>query len=302
MHILLKKTNRKVPWALTTFSARFLIYCCFFSSVVFAHPGHHAHEAKTALPDTLARSTPHTLGSNENSGAMGIDEKLGSKVPLDLKFATETGDSVQLGDLVKGPTILSFLYYGCSNACGTLLMGVATVLRSFADKPVFAPNVIFISISDQETPAIAMKTHTIAFESIQKPYPAQRWHFLTGSAQNIKQVTDAVGFRFVKKGDDYDHPMGLIVLSPSGKVMRYINGTDFLPMDISISLLEAAQGAVQPSIARVLRYCFSFDPKSHAFVFNILRVSATVIFSLLGIFIAYLIYSTRKRRDQGAGS
>jgi protein SCO1/2 len=229
------------------------------------------------------------------SGPMGIDEKLGNQVPLDAMFATETGDSVKLGDLVKGPTVLSFLYYGCANECGTLLNGTATVLRAFADKPATAPRVVFISVSDRETPLDAMKAHTIGFQSIQKPYPADRWRFLTGPAQSIKKVTDAVGFRFVKKGDDFDHPLCLIILSPDGKVMRYLNGTDFLPMDLGISLMEAARGSMQPTIARVLRFCFSYDPKSHAFVFNILRVSATIIFSLLGLFIVYLIVSTRKR-------
>jgi len=276
-----------------------VIFCCCAGSIS-AHPGHHGHAAKVGSTDTPALEKI-SLPPDRSAGSIGIDEKLGSQVPLDLTFATETGDSVKLGDLVKSPTILSFLYYGCSDACGTLLMGVATVLRSFADKPASAPNVIFISVSDRETPAIAMKTHAICFESIQRPYPADRWHFLTGSAQNIKKITDAVGFRFVKKGDDYDHPLGLIILSPRGRVMRYINGTDFLPMDISLSLMEAAKGTVQPSIARVLRFCFSYDPKSRAFVFNILRVSATVIFSLLGIFIAYLIFSTRKKHGQGAG-
>ncbi len=280
-------------------SITFVIFCCC-AGLVFAHQGHHGHAAQVGSIDTPAMEPP-LLPTGENSGSMGIDEKLGNQVPLDLIFATETGDSVKLGNLVKSPTILSFLYYGCSNACGTLLMGMATVLRSFTDKPASAPNVIFISVSDRETPAIAMKAHIIGFESIQKPYPVDRWHFLTGSAHNIKKITDAVGFRFIKHGDDYDHPLGLIILSPQGKVMRYINGTDFLPMDISISLMEAARGSIQPSIARVLRFCFSYDPKSHAFVFNILRVSATMIFFLLGIFIAYLMVSTRKQRGRGAG-
>jgi len=52
------------------------------------------------------------------------------------------------------------------------------------------------------------------------------------------------------------------VLSPQGKVVRYIMGTDYLPMDISMSLMEASNGTVQPTIARVLRACFSYDPKA----------------------------------------
>lgn len=230
-----------------------------------------------------------------SSGAMGMDEKPGAMVPLDLPFVTQTGDTVRLRDVVRGPTILSLLYYKCPDACSTLLTSIANVLQSFADKPETAPNVITISIDENETPADAMKARTIAFEAVQKPYPAQRWHFLTGPASSIKQVTGVVGFRFVNKGNEFDHPLGIIILSPQGKVTRYILGTDYLPMDITMSLMEASSGTVQPTIARVLRACFSYDPKSHRFVFNILQVSATVIFTLLAIFIMYLIVSGKKR-------
>jgi protein SCO1/2 len=230
---------------------------------------------------------------------MGVDEKPGAFVPLDLRFATETNDSILLRDAVKGPTILSILYYKCPNACNILLTSIATILRSYADKPATAPNVISLSIDEHETPADAMKARTIAFESIQKPYPADHWRFLTGSDENIDKVTDAVGFRFVKRGDEFDHPMCIIILSPKGKVVRYILGTDYLPVDVSMSLMEASSGTIQPTIARVLRACFSYDPKSHRFVFKVLQVSATVIISLLGAFIIYLIISGNRRRSRG---
>ncbi len=263
---------------------------------LFAHGG-HSH--KTAVspathPDSIALlSAPADTAA---SGVMGMDEKPGAMVPLDLPFVTQTGKSVRLGDVVKGPTILSLLYYKCPDACSILLTSIAGALRPFADKPETAPNVITVSIDENETPADAMKAKAIAFEAIQKPYPAERWHFLTGSAQSIKRLAGAVGFRYVKKGDEFDHPLGIIVLSPQGKVVRYVLGTDYLPMDITMSLMEASAGTVQPTIARVLRACFSYDPGSHRFVFNILQVSATVIFTLLGIFIIYLVVSGMKRK------
>jgi protein SCO1/2 len=191
------------------------------------------------------------------------------------------------------------LYYKCPNACNLLLVSIANLLRNYADKPETAPNVICISIDDHETPQDAMKAKAIGFQSIQKPYPSDHWRFLTGSDESIDKITDAVGFRYVKKGDEFDHPMCLIILSPKGKVMRYIMGTDYLPVDLAMSLMEASSGSVQPTIAHVLRACFSYDPKSHRLVFNVLRVSATVILFLLGSFIIYLIVSQKKRRQKG---
>ena len=112
-------------------------------------------------------------------------------------------------------------------------------------------------------------------------------------------MTDAVGFHFVKRGEDYDHPLGLVILSGQGKVTRYILGTNFMPSDITLSLMEASKGGLQPTIARVVRACFSFDPKSHRLVFKTLQVSATVILALLAVFIAFLVKATISRRPKG---
>ena len=238
----------------------------------------------------------HSIGG---STAMGFEEKLGNLIPLETRFAGESGDSITLGKLIQKPTVLCLLYYRCPNACNTLLSGLAHVLQSFADKPQSAPNIVTISIDENETPADAARAKSLAFQIIERPYPPEKWHFLTGSDRSIDTLAEAVGFHFVKKGNDFDHPLGLIILSPAGKVVRYITGADFLPVDLSMSLMEASSGTVQPTIARVLRACFSYDPVSRRFVFNILKVSATVIFALLGLFIGYLIISGNARRVGG---
>ena len=265
----------------------------------------HGEENHKGLPDSGIHGDRLSLISgvpadsspeSSSSGAMGFDERGGNVVPPGLKFVAEQGDTVRLGEVIKGPTILSLVYYKCANECSLLLSGIAKVLQSFADKPETAPTVITISIGDDETPADAVKARSIAFASLPKNFPADRWHFLRGPKESVKKLADAVGFHFVKKGDDYDHPLGIIILSPGGKVVRYITGTDFLPVEINMSLMEASSGKVQPAIARVLRACFSIDPKSHQLVFNILQVSAVVIFLILGLFIMYLIVSGKSRR------
>lgn len=230
---------------------------------------------------------------------MGFEERGGAVVPAGLVFVDEKGDSVRIGDLIKGPTILSMVYYKCANECSLLLSGIAQMLGSLDDKPGTAPNVITLSIGSDETPADAERARDIAFASLKKPFPPDRWHFLTGPRESVAALARTVGFHFVKKGDDYDHPLGVIILSPRGKVVRYIMGTSFLPVEISISLMEASSGTVQPAIARVLRACFSIDPKSHQMVFNILQVSAVVIVALLVLFITYLAVSGRRSRRKG---
>ncbi|MEK6796787.1 MAG: SCO family protein [Spirochaetota bacterium] len=256
-----------------------LLMLSLFITPLFSHGGTHA--------------------TNEPDPIVGIEEKKGSTIPLDTKFVDEYGGSVLLKDVVQGPTILCFVFYTCRNECLSVVTSLSSALRSCADKPGSEPAVVTISIDDREKPADALKIRTIAFEAIQKPYPQDRWHFLIGSAASVKQVTDAAGFRFARRGNDFDHPLGLIILSPTGKVVRYIHGTEYLPMEITMSLMEARTGTIQPTIARALRMCFSYDPKSHRYVFNLLRVSASVIIVFIGIFIAYLVISSRRRRNKG---
>lgn len=259
---------------------------------------HGTHQRAEPPPAAAVKAIDKAVSPGAGSQVMGFEEKPGALIPLDLRFVTETGDSVRLRDVIKGPTILSILYYTCPDACNILLISIANVVGTYSDRPASAPNVLCVSVNDRETPEDAMKAKSIAFESMGR-YPRDRWHFLTGPAESIAQLTEAVGFHYVKKGNEFDHPLGIIIVSPEGKVARYILGTDYLPVDISLSLMQASKGVVQPTVARVLRACFSYDPKSHRFVFNILRVSATVIFTLIGIFVVYLVLSGKKRRSRG---
>ncbi len=230
-------------------------------------------------------------------GQIGILENLGGKVPLDTMFTDESGAPVRLRSLITTPTILALVYYTCPNVCDYLLLGVAGALKALDAAPGTDYRVITISIDDRETPADARKAKRIALETVERPFPPNDWRFLTGSAGSIRAVADAVGYYFARRADGIDHPVGIVILSSSGTVIRYMNGATFLPADLKLSLLEASQGRVGPTIARVLRYCFSTDPKSHGLVFNLLKVVATVTLTLAGGFIAYLVVASVRRRS-----
>ncbi len=239
----------------------------------------------------------HTATGGEDE--VGIYENLGGQVPLDAVFHDETGAPVSLRQLVRMPTILALVYYTCPNLCDYLLQGVAGSLRSLPSHPGKDFSVVTISIDERETPADARRAKRLSLEAIEKPFPPSAWHFLTGDAPAIKAVAQAVGYRFVRKADGFDHPVGIIILSAQGRIVRYMDGSDFLPADLQLSLLEASQGRVGPTIARVLRFCFTTDPKSHQLVFNLLRIVGTV--TLLGAagLIAFVIYATQKRKRTG---
>jgi protein SCO1/2 len=252
------------------------------------------------LAAVLFLAVPRVFAGEGSLGRdVGIQERLGSYVPLDLRFVDETDAPVSLRQLVRTPTILALVYYRCPNACDYLLTGMADALTTVSAEPGREYAVLTVSIDERETAQDAAKAKRIALESIQRPYPAEAWRFLRGSEESIQALADAVGFRFARVGDDYDHPLGIVILSPQGKIVRYMNGTEFLPVDLKMSIMEASTGTVRPTIAKVVRFCFSYNPRSHQFVFNTLKVSAIVIFLLAGSFVLYLVLTARRRRGEG---
>jgi protein SCO1/2 len=243
-------------------------------------------------------AVPAVPGTSAAWNGPGIVEHLGAFVPLDGTFTGEDGQPVTLRQLVNRPTLLSLVYYRCPNACDFLLTGMADALRILPADPGRDYQVITLSIDERETGQDALKAKRIAIESIQKPFPPDAWRFLTGDSGEIRSVADAIGFHFVRNGDDFDHPLGLVVLSPQGKIVRYLTGTEFLPVDLKMSLLEASTGTVGPTIAKVLRICFSYDPQSHRFVFRTLQVTATITLAFAAGFVLYLFLVGRRRASR----
>jgi protein SCO1/2 len=236
------------------------------------------------------------------SGGIGVEEQLRAQVPLQARFTDEEGRELALGELIRGPTILSLLYYRCANACDLLLLGTAEAVRSLPLEPGRDYTLLTVSIDERETAADARQAKRIALASIQKPFPPEAWRFLTGSAESIHALADAVGIRFQRHGEEFDHPLALIVLSPEGRVTRYLLGEEFLPLDLHMSILGASKGTVGPTVARVMRFCLRYDPTNHRFVFNTLKVSAIVILSLVAALVLFLVLGGGKRRARGGVS
>ena len=244
----------------------------------------------------------HAQQPPAQSQEVGFYENPGGQVPLDAVFRDENGAPVTLGKLIHAPTILALVYYHCPNVCDALLTGVAGSLTSLDAAPGKDYQVITISIDPTETAVDARKAKRISLESIEKPFPPSAWRFLTGNAASIGLATQATGFRYRKVGDDFDHPIGIMILSAQGKIIRYMYGSDFLPADLKLSLLEASAGRVGPTIARVLRVCFAVDPKSHALVFNLLRIVGTATLAAAGLLIGYIVFATARRKRAGQQS
>lgn len=123
---------------------------------------------------------------------------------------------------------------------------------------------------------------------------AQNWQFFVSDSTDIARLTQSVGFHFQKVNNEYVHPTGLIALASDGKITRYLRGIDFLPFDIKITMVEAANGKIGPSINRLLSICYSYDKIGNQFVFNVTKVSFIVISFLVIVFLIFLSLKPRR--------
>ena len=247
----------------------------------------------TLLPALLPA---HTLPDEQQPGT-GIEERLGAKIPLDLTFRDEAGKAVRLAELITGPTIILPVYYSCTNVCNYLQGGLARVLPEIKFRPSMEYRVISVSFDEHETPQLATKYKRMYLTAMNVPFPEDGWRFLTGDTPNVRRLTDAAGYRFQRKGEDFIHPVASFVVAGDGTIVRYLYGTTFLSKDLALALLEAREGKVGITIRKVVGYCFSFDPLRKTYVFNLLRVSATVVLLSAGGFLAFLLLTGGKRKQ-----
>jgi protein SCO1 len=236
-----------------------------------------------------------SLANPQAGRQVGVDEKLGGQIPLDLTFRDATGKVVRLGDLITVPTVIVPIYYSCPNVCSFLQGALARALLQVRRTPNTDYRVLSVSFNAQETPDDARKARAIYDQAMNHRFPMDAWRFLTGDQAAIDALTGAAGYRFIRQGKDFLHPVAIFVVTKDGKITRYLYGTSILPMDLTLALVEAAQGRVSPAIRKVAQFCFSYDPKNGRYVFNIFRVSATVILLTAGAFLAFLVLTGRHK-------
>jgi protein SCO1/2 len=241
-----------------------------------------------------------TLSALHSGEQLGVNEKLGQMVPLDLTFIDEKSNRVTLGEMMDGkPTIITLNYFRCAGICTPQLDDLSRTLRKLDLAENTDYKVLTISFAEDETPALAAAKRKNHLHAIQRDYVQDAWHFLIGEDNSSAVLASKVGFTYQKTVSpagvvDYIHPAALIILSPEGKVTRYLNGIDQLPFDVKMALVEASEGRVGPTIAKTLLYCFAYDPVGKKYIFVWEKVAATVMLIIVFGFFIYLIKLGRK--------
>lgn len=239
---------------------------------------------------TLAPGLAYAITDARTVKDMGIDEKLGAPIPSDIKLTSENGDSLAVNDLLANdiPTVLNLVYYSCPRLCNLATEGLLQVMNELDSLTVGRDyNVLTVSFDADDTPELA-KSKALKYRSaVKSAEPTDNeWRFMTGDQDNITKLTEAVGFRYFKDGDEFAHGSALMIITPEGEVSRYLHGIQHEPADLRLSLLEASKGEIGSSkiMNQVLLFCYGFDPigKRYALkALNIVKASGVVTLVLL---------------------
>lgn len=239
--------------------------------------------------------------SEDKKIEIGIDEQLGKTIPLEESFLDENGNNVVLKDLFIKPTVLSFVYYNCPGICSPLLMELSDIINKTDLVLGVDYNVVVISMDQFETPKDAITSKQSFLKALDKNIPPDSWKFLTGDSSTIKKVADASGFYFKRQGKDFLHAGSFIFVDKNGKICRYLfpsfserSGFGILPFDFKMAVLETSQGKISPTIAKVLQFCFTYDPEGQTYVVNFTRIFGAGILMFAGLLILYIKFKPKK--------
>lgn len=228
-------------------------------------------------------------------GEVDVVEKLGQSVG-DASFMDTEQNHVRLRDLTaRGkPVLLTLVYFDCPMLCSLVQKGVIRALNDSGLRLGEDYYGLTASFSPRDTVAEARLRQGGYLQTLKNADQARPadWPYLTGGETSIRALAEAVGFRYRwdAEAQQFEHPAVSVVLSPEGRISRYLYGVEFSGRDLKLAVLEAAQGRVGTTLDRVLLRCFKYDPASrryHFYVMGALRAGsglfAVALLALLGI-------------------
>jgi protein SCO1/2 len=230
---------------------------------------------------------------------IGFDQNIDRPVPLDTPFRDETGHAVRLGDYFgKRPVVMAFAYYDCPMLCTLVLNGLASALGVLALEPHRDFEIVTVSFNPADTPASASAKKAGYLAHYQRAGAAEGWHFLTGDQPSIERLTRAAGFRYAWDAPtkQFAHPSGIIVLTPEGRLARYLFGIEYGPRDLRFALVEASAGKVGSTVDALLLYCYHYDPMTGRYGLVIMRTIRFAGAATVLALAAFIIVMVRRER------
>lgn len=251
------------------------------------------------ISTTLIGQNAINPASTTDDVEIGVIEHLDEFLPDSISLINEAGEQVWLADVIDKPTVINFVYYRCPGICSPLMEAVAGVMDKSDLVPGVDYQVLTISFDPKETIdlGIRKKSNYLNLMSKKVEEAKKGWLFFTSDSASIARATKATGFKYKRTGNDYLHAASLTLVSKDGKITRYLNGLYFLPFEWKMAIVEASKGQSGPTLNKVLRFCYSYDPVGQTYVMNITKISGTLILFFAVIFLMVLIFKSKKKKN-----
>lgn len=232
---------------------------------------------------------------------IGFDQRLDHLLPLDVTLVDERGQRRRLADYFGvRPVVLAFVYFDCPMLCTQIVNALTSSFKTLSLDVGADFDVMLVSFDPREGPARAAERKAAALARYDRPGTSDGWHFLTGDHASIDRLTRAAGFRYAwdEATQQFAHPAGIIVVTPEGRLARYLFGIDYGPRDLRLALVEASQGRIGSVVDSVLLYCYHYDPMTGRYgllIMRALRMAGAATAIALGGFIWLML-----RRERAA--
>lgn len=237
-----------------------------------------------------------TLSYAEEVKKIGVTEHLDEYLPSDIEVVNIEGDTVLFSSIVKDkPTILNFVYFRCPGVCTPLMDGITEVVNASELALGQDYQVVTVSFDYNEDYTLAKKKRNNYSMVVEKEGFEDGWLFFTSDSANISKLTQATGFSYKRTGNDFIHTAGLIMVSPEGKITRYLNGTYFLPFEFKLAVVESNKGIPGPTVNRILQFCYSYDPVGQSYVLNVTKIAGILILIIAGLVLLVLTVKPKKQ-------
>ena len=244
---------------------------------------------------------PHNL-QDKVPPQVGVDERLGARIPGDLPFRDQAGRSVLLSDYFTGaPVILTLNYFACPTLCPLVFRNLAGTAARMGDLALGRDfRIVTVSINPDESAALAREKSASTYAMLAGAAdPGSSWPFLMGSQGSIERLAGVAGVRYTRLSqDDFAHPNVIIILTPDGRVSRYLYGLELQPRDLKLALLEASGGRIGATnlMNRALLYCYHYDPVGKKYVLFASRLMTLSMLAVLLLTLGLLAFLWKRER------
>jgi protein SCO1/2 len=203
-----------------------------------------------------------------------FEQKLDATLPLDAVFRDEQGAAVKLGDYFgTRPVVVAFVYYECPMLCNQILNGLVSGIGVLDQTVGTDFDVVAISFDPRETPVMAAAKKATYLDRYARP------------------GADTAGFHFAwdEQTQQFAHASGIVVVTPDGRLARYLFGIEYPPRDLKFALMESSEGRIGSVVDQVLLYCYHYEPATGSYslvAMNAVRLGGAVTMAMLFGFIA----------------